>query len=117
MSTDQTAEQIIADALDPTSWQASPPYLATAARIAGRLRAAGLLPGPGDIVVSREAHRFAVEVLEGASQHTDCDDCWYSCSTLTCDESRASTICDCGADKAAAALAALSQPHPAQEQQ
>lgn len=44
--------------------------------------------------------------------HSDCEDCWYSCAKLTCNEVRKSDVCDCGADEenalcreAAAALA------------
>lgn len=31
--------------------------------------------------------------------HYECDDCWYSCATITCDENRRSSVCDCGADE------------------
>ena len=31
--------------------------------------------------------------------HFECDDCWYSCAKLTCDENRRSDVCDCGADE------------------
>lgn len=44
--------------------------------------------------------------------HNDCEDCWYSCALLTCNEHRHGDKCDCGADEqnalrkeAAAALA------------
>lgn len=32
------------------------------------------------------------------ASHYDCEDCWYSCATITCDEHRKSETCDCGAD-------------------
>ena len=31
--------------------------------------------------------------------HYECEDCWYSCATLCCDEHRRSDKCDCGADE------------------
>lgn len=31
--------------------------------------------------------------------HYECEDCWYSCATLTCDDRRGSETCDCGADR------------------
>ena len=31
--------------------------------------------------------------------HFDCEDCWYSCATLTCDDRRYGPVCDCGADE------------------
>ena len=46
-----------------------------------------------------------VEWLRRETQHYDCEDCWYSCATLTCDESRRSDKCDCGADEENAAKA------------
>lgn len=55
------------------------------------------------------------EVLEWLRQettHYDCEDCWYSCATICCDENRKSDKCDCGADREnalkKAALALLS---------
>jgi hypothetical protein len=39
--------------------------------------------------------------------HLDCEDCWYSCAILTCDDNRKSDVCDCGADATNAALASL----------
>lgn len=30
--------------------------------------------------------------------HYECEDCWYSCATICCDEGRRSEKCDCGAD-------------------
>ena len=38
------------------------------------------------------------------SGHVDCDDCWYSCAILTCDDKRKSDKCDCGADATNAVL-------------
>jgi hypothetical protein len=84
-------EQVIADALDGYVSAELTRELA-AESVAGDLRAAGLLPGPDDIVVSREAldelwdaWRFKRPFLAAPIAH--CID------------------------------AALSQPHPAQEQQ
>jgi hypothetical protein len=84
------AEQVIADALTEV-WTTDqhehwPEYIATA------LRAAGLLPGPDDIVVSREAL-------------TELWDAWRFKRPFL-----AAPIAHC-------IDAALSQPHPAQEQQ
>ena len=40
----------------------------------------------------------AVAWLSKEVPHYDCEDCWYSCATLTCDDHRKSDKCDCGAD-------------------
>ena len=40
----------------------------------------------------------AILWLQTDHGHTDCEDCWYSCATLTCDETRKSDVCDCGGD-------------------
>ena len=40
----------------------------------------------------------ALSWLQRESSHYDCEDCWYSCALLTCDEYRRSDKCDCGAD-------------------
>ena len=40
----------------------------------------------------------ALEWLRAPADHYDCEDCWYSCATLTCDDHRRSDVCDCGAD-------------------
>jgi hypothetical protein len=48
--------------------------------------------------------------------HYDCEDRWYSCATLTCDEERQSALCDCGADETNTIKAALREflsPSPA----
>jgi hypothetical protein len=89
------AEQVIADALTEV-WTTDqhehwPEYIATA------LRAAGLLPGPDDIVVSREALKTVLgeQQLHPYGDEADCPEC-----------SARATL-----------RAALSQPHPAQEQQ
>lgn len=38
------------------------------------------------------------ERLRRAKQgHYECEDCWYSCATITCNEDRHSDKCDCGA--------------------
>ena len=39
-----------------------------------------------------------IDELRRPMGHEDCDDCWYSCATLTCDETRKSDVCDCGRD-------------------
>lgn len=31
--------------------------------------------------------------------HLDCEDCWYSCATITCNDARKNNHCDCGADR------------------
>lgn len=36
--------------------------------------------------------------LEAETPHYECEDCWYSCATICCDEHRRSDQCDCGAD-------------------
>lgn len=41
----------------------------------------------------------AIKWLRTKMPHYECEDCWYSCATITCDEQRSSTICDCGADQ------------------
>lgn len=46
-----------------------------------------------------------VEWLRRETPHYECEDCWYSCSILTCDEHRKSDECDCGADQVNAAKA------------
>ena len=52
----------------------------------------------------------AVEWLERRRRaHYDCEDCWYSCATLTCDEQRRSDKCDCGADTMNAEIDAMLQ--------
>jgi hypothetical protein len=40
----------------------------------------------------------ALQWLRTKVSHNECEDCWYSCATLTCDEHRRSDKCDCGAD-------------------
>jgi len=45
-----------------------------------------------------------IPVLKRAAQHYDCEDCWYSCATLTCDDARRSDECDCGASETQAVL-------------
>jgi len=49
----------------------------------------------------------AIAYLRTPSPHDECEDCWYSCATLTCDERRRSTECDCGADARTAKHAAI----------
>ena len=39
------------------------------------------------------------EWLKQETPHYECEDCWYSCAILTCDERRSSDKCDCGADR------------------
>lgn len=41
----------------------------------------------------------ALAWLNTEVSHYECEDCWYSCATITCDEHRRSNECDCGADK------------------
>ena len=43
--------------------------------------------------------RELVEALTRLEKHYDSEDCWYSCSTLTCNDQRRSLQCDCGADR------------------
>lgn len=59
------------------------------------------------VMVSRDDLEVIEAVLERRAKHTDCEDCWYSCATLTCDDARWSEECDCGADVAATALASV----------
>lgn len=48
------------------------------------------------------------EALELATRsHYECDDCFYSCSTICCDDSRRDRECDCGADAINKRIAAL----------
>jgi len=49
----------------------------------------------------------AIEYLRETQGHYDCEDCWYSCATLTCDEHRRSKTCDCGAEETNAKHAAI----------
>lgn len=51
----------------------------------------------------RQALEVALPILERAAEHYDCEDCWYSCATLTCDEGRRGE-CDCRARAAAPVL-------------
>ena len=37
-------------------------------------------------------------LLASKRDHLECEDCWYSCSTLCCDDERSGNPCDCGAD-------------------
>jgi len=39
--------------------------------------------------------------------HDECEDCWYSCATITCDDERKSDVCDCGTDHWNARIDAL----------
>ena len=39
--------------------------------------------------------------------HDECEDCWYSCATITCDDKRKSDKCDCGTDHWNAKIDAL----------
>lgn len=45
-----------------------------------------------------ERDRLLALLQESRKNHYECEDCWYSCATLTCDEHRRGE-CDCGADK------------------
>ena len=61
-------------------------------------------------------HKALVGALHKPHSHLDCEDCWYSCATLTCDERRKGDECDCGASfsntqrkQAAAAIESLSE--------
>lgn len=51
--------------------------------------------------------RVAVAELLRHTGHHECDDCWYSCSTLTCDDRRKSDVCDCGAKRVQDLVAAI----------
>ena len=42
---------------------------------------------------------LADELLAAKRQHYECEDCWYSCATICCDDQRHSDKCDCGADE------------------
>jgi hypothetical protein len=94
LSDAMTPEQIIADALYEDYWpgdEARETVERLGVMAAAALRAKGLLPGPDDIVVSREAL-------------TELWDAWrFKRSVLSIETGRAIP-------------AALSQPHPAQEQ-
>lgn len=37
--------------------------------------------------------------LDHETPHYECEDCWYSCALLTCDDHRKGSKCDCGADE------------------
>ena len=50
-------------------------------------------PSPQDLL------RLAEEIENAEQLHYECEDCWYSCATLTCDDRRRSEVCDCGVDK------------------
>lgn len=52
--------------------------------------------GAADYTALRDALREALDLA--VRYHYNCEDCWYSCSTLTCDAKRYSEKCDCGAD-------------------
>lgn len=41
----------------------------------------------------------AIAWLREQVPHHECEDCWYSCATICCDEHRRSDKCDCGADE------------------
>ena len=62
--------------------------------------------------------RVAVALLQRLTGHYECDDCWYSCSTICCDENRKSDECDCGAQRVADVLATIGPlpPLPPQQQ-
>ena len=53
--------------------------------------------------LERDRHEL-IEELKHHVYHHECDDCWYSCATITCDEQRKSNECDCGADRVIALL-------------
>jgi hypothetical protein len=96
----ERAELIIANALKPGAYPQDTPIVCAAA-----LRAAGLLPGPDDIVVSREVLQRLYDVaqntlpqLHAYARHTG--------TTFTRYTEAVETV-----------RAALSQPPPAQEQQ
>jgi len=40
-----------------------------------------------------------VELLGVQHEHRECEDCWYSCALLTCDDDRKGSECDCGANE------------------
>jgi hypothetical protein len=61
-----------------------------------------------DKAVAWEARaRLAVEELQRHTGHYECEDCWYSCATICCDERRKSDECDCGAHRVSDVLAAI----------
>jgi hypothetical protein len=41
----------------------------------------------------------ALAWLKREKSHYECEDCWYSCATICCDEHRTSDKCDCGANE------------------
>ena len=41
----------------------------------------------------------SLEWLARKTPHYECEDCWYSCATICCDEHRKSDKCDCGSDE------------------
>ncbi len=51
--------------------------------------------------------KVAVDALKRHTSHYDCEDCWYSCATLICDDRRKSDECDCGAQSALDALSTI----------
>ncbi len=53
--------------------------------------------------------RVAVAELQKHTHHAECEDCWYSCSTICCNERRKSAECDCGAHQVADVLAAIGE--------
>jgi predicted RNA-binding Zn-ribbon protein involved in translation (DUF1610 family) len=90
-----TAEQVIADAISSYEF---PQDGEIHEAIAAALRAAGLLPGPDDIVVSR---KVVAEVLSADRNHS-ADELIGHADCLTCAAHRRLR------------RAALSQPHPAE---
>ena len=52
-------------------------------------------------------HEEAIAWLRRKVPHYECDDCWYSCAILTCDEHRRDDKCDCGADEVNAKRSAI----------
>ena len=53
--------------------------------------------------LERDRHEL-MEELKRHAYHHESEDCWYSCAILTCDDSRKSDKCDCGADRVIALL-------------
>lgn len=60
-----------------------------------------MTPHDEQVLVMRITHLEVAlrEALEIATRtHYECEDCFYSCSTICCDDNRRDKECDCGAD-------------------
>lgn len=71
--------------------------------VAGRDR---ILRLSRELLQLRAEHEEVRKALGQFTSHHDCEDCWYSCATICCDDRRKSDVCDCGAQIAINVLAA-----------